>query len=291
MTAKRKLPYNIYNLIKALGVLPIIVLIYVVAYFAAFAVTVMTGGVDVLDADTAIVNEGLFNFLRFTLTLIVLGWIYIKDFYRYEDKSSEKEVDERKISVKKSIKYTFRPSSIVIMLLAGFCIQLGTDGILYILGELFPTTFASYQHMMETFTGSISPLFIITTITIGPIAEELAFRGLILGYFNKVLGNAKRALIVACTIQALLFGLYHINLVQMCYAFIFGMLFGLLSIRFKSLVPSIFLHMIVNGSLYVIPEAFLGNIYHAALVAVISFVLLAAGLIIFITRASDKTSE
>ena len=69
------------------------------------------------------------------------------------------------------------------------------------------------------------------------------------------------------------------------------MLFGLLSIRFKSLVPSIFLHMIVNGSLYVIPEAFLGNIYHAALVAVISFVLLAAGLIIFITRASEKTSE
>ena len=97
MTAKRKLPYNIYNLIKALGVLPIIVLIYVVAYFAAFAVTVMTGGVDVLDADTAIVNEGLFNFLRFTLTLIVLGWIYIKDFYRYEDKRVSRRINRTKL--------------------------------------------------------------------------------------------------------------------------------------------------------------------------------------------------
>ena len=67
----------------------------------------MTGGVDVLDADTAIVNEGLFNFLRFTLTLIVLGWIYIKDFYRYEDKSNEKEVDERKNLSKEIYKVHF----------------------------------------------------------------------------------------------------------------------------------------------------------------------------------------
>ena len=291
MTVKRKLPYNIFNLIKALSILPIIVAIYVIAYFAAFAVTVITGGVNVLDSDTAIVNEGLYNFLRFVLTLIALGWIYIKDFYRYDDKNREEEVIQRKLSVKKSLKYTFRPTSIIIMLLAGFCIQLGTDGILFILGTLYPTTFASYQHMMETFTGSMSPLFIITTITIGPVAEELAFRGLILGYLNRVLGNKKGALIIACTIQALLFGIYHINIVQLCYAFIFGMLFGLLAIRFKSLVPSIFLHMIVNGSLYVIPEAFYGNVYHAALVAVISFILLAASLIIFIMRASEKPSE
>ncbi len=291
MTVKRKLPYNIFNLIKALSILPIIVAIYLITYFAAFAVTVMTGGVNVLDSDTAIVNEGLYNLLRFMLTLIVLGWIYIKDFYRYDDKEREEEVIQRKLSVKKSLKYTFRPTSIIIMLLAGFCIQLGTDGILFILGTLYPTTFASYQHMMETFTGSLSPLFIITTITIGPVAEELAFRGLILRYLNRVLGNKKRALIIACTIQALLFGIYHFNIVQLCYAFIFGMLFGLLSIRFKSIVPSTFLHIIVNGSLYLIPEAFYGNVYHAALVAVISFVLLAASLIIFIMRASEKPSE
>ena len=291
MTAKRKSQFNTKDLIIALGVLPLIVFLYLVAYFAAFAITVMAGGVNVLDSETAIVNEGVFNFIRYALSLVVLGWIYYRGFYNY-DRADEKEVDDRKESVKNSLSYSLQPLSLLALLLAGFTIQLGTDSVLYILGTLYPTTFASYQHMMETFTGSLSPLFIITSITLGPIVEELAFRGLIIRHLQRLTTpDNKKAQIAICAFQALLFAVYHVNLVQMCYAFIFGMLFGFLAIRFKSLLPSILLHMIVNGSLYVIPEAFLANIYHAALLGAISLLLLVASILIFVLRASEKPSE
>ena len=42
------------NIIIALGIYPLVAILNLVAYFAAFAITVMTGGVNVLETEIPI---------------------------------------------------------------------------------------------------------------------------------------------------------------------------------------------------------------------------------------------
>ncbi|MCR5420517.1 MAG: CPBP family intramembrane metalloprotease [Lachnospiraceae bacterium] len=64
---------------------------------------------------------------------------------------------------------------------------------------------------------------VIYVVILSPIIEEFIFRFFILGVFNRVLG-----FMIANIIQAVMFGLYHLNLIQGIYAFLLGLLIGLL---------------------------------------------------------------
>lgn len=77
----------------------------------------------------------------------------------------------------------------------------------------------------------------------GPFVEEATFRGAIYSGFRK-----SRRLRAAILIQALMFGLFHMNLNQFLYAFVLGIFFGVLSEITNSIIPSFVGHLIVNGS-------------------------------------------
>lgn len=53
--------------------------------------------------------------------------------------------------------------------------------------------------------------------------------------------------LVANLIQAVLFGFYHMNLVQGIYAFVMGFVFGYAVLRLKSLWVSIIMHVVLNA--------------------------------------------
>ncbi|MFR5029526.1 MAG: lysostaphin resistance A-like protein [Coprococcus sp.] len=55
---------------------------------------------------------------------------------------------------------------------------------------------------------------------------------------------------IAILLSALLFALYHGNLVQFCYALPMGILLALLATWTSSLLPSILLHITINVSSY-----------------------------------------
>lgn len=282
---KRKL---LSNLLLALGTVILASVLNVIAYFAAFAVTVMAGGVNVLDTDTAMVDQGYFNVIRYTILIVICGFVYYWAFYRKENE----EVSERRASVITSLHFVIRPLTIFIVLLAGLSIQITTDSILYILGESFPTTFASYKHMMETFTGSKSALFIFTAIALGPIAEEIIFRGLAMRYSLRAFDGIKKAPLLAIVVQALLFGIYHGNFIQATYAFIFGLLLGAIAIKTNSLIPSIFLHMAINGTLYLIPDKLFLNIPISICIGLVSLAfMIAAIMLLFITYKNFATQS
>lgn len=84
-------------------------------------------------------------------------------------------------------------------------------------------------------------LYGITIAIIPPIVEELLFRGMILQSLRKY-GNG-----FAVVASAILFGLYHGNFVQMVFAFIAGLVMGLVVVRTGSLWTSILIHFINNG--------------------------------------------
>lgn len=257
---------KVKNLIISLFILLITVILNLVAYFAAFAITVFMGEVKVSDAETATVNQSVFNIIRYALILIIMGWWYARKY----DVSSK-----LKTSSKEALRFVLRPLNLFLILLGGLSIQLGTSAILHVLSNIFIDFFADYNELIKSYSDSTSFILILTTITIGPLAEEIVFRGLIMRYcISGADKKTKNACIFAVIVQAILFAIYHGNLIQGCYAFLFGLLFGLIAIKTDSLIPSTLLHMVVNGSLYLIPVSIYSKTIPAILISVISIAIL-----------------
>lgn len=97
-----------------------------------------------------------------------------------------------------------------------------------------------------TFTNLQSDWFGILCIAIfGPVLEELLFRGAI----TKELLNRHNP-VKAIIISALIFGIFHVNPVQVVSATLIGLLLGWIYYKTASLVPCILIH-ILNNSLSV----------------------------------------
>jgi len=85
-----------------------------------------------------------------------------------------------------------------------------------------------------------NPLGLVYVIIVGPIFEELVFRGALLGSLRKYGEN------FAILLSSLIFGFFHMVVLQIPFGFFVGLLLGYVASRY-SLRASIALHMIVNG--------------------------------------------
>ena len=102
--------------------------------------------------------------------------------------------------------------------------------------------FTSYQESAESmFQGQNPLLLIITTVILGPLTEEMVFRGLTYRRIRSYVGVRK-----AILFSALLFGIYHMNIVQFLFAFVVGCLFAWLYEKSGTLLVSIGAHMLIN---------------------------------------------
>lgn len=89
---------------------------------------------------------------------------------------------------------------------------------------------------------SLSPGLMVFIIgVIGPICEELVFRGMIYQGYRK-----SGRIIGAIVLSSLLFGLMHMNVNQCCYAVVMGIMLALLFEATGSLIAPIVMHMTVN---------------------------------------------
>ena len=260
-------------------------MVTIIAYFASFAMTVITGDVDVLDTSSALVDEGIFNLFRYTLIIILCGLWYAKSF---PDKIYFREAPFSVI-----LKKTFLSKSVFLLIILGISIQVSTDAILYILSHQFSDFFSSYNVMIESLEGSKSVLLIFSVCTIGPLSEELIFRGLTLNYALKAFEGRKHGCRYAVIIQAVLFAIYHGNVIQSSYALIFGLMFGAIAVKAESIIPTVFLHAVVNASLYALPTDIFKSTNQTVLILVISAIILALSFTFYLLHFSgdDKPSE
>ncbi len=281
---------KIKHIIMALFILMSAIFINIITYFAAFALTVLTGGVDVSDAANATVNQSIFNLLRYICSIAIFGWFYLrgKDFKIFPKHSQDVML------------FLLHPSTFIFMLILAASIQLGTDGLIAILTFYFKDFFSDYNKMMEAYTAEPSFLFLFTVIILGPVSEELLFRGLILRQMKLAVEKSaeQKRLLLANVLQAALFALYHGNLIQGIYAFIFGMLLGDLYIKTDSLIMPICLHILINGSLFIIPDGFYSNTMLAILITpacvpfgVLSYIHIKRKYAKQMIQSSENTSE
>lgn len=109
--------------------------------------------------------------------------------------------------------------------------------------EIFPDVFKSYQELMKSLDVKNSILTLPYVIILGPVAEELLFRGVILDRLKPAF-----SFWIANILQAAMFGVFHGNIVQGIYAFVFGLVLGLIVHVTGTIYASMMTHILFNGT-------------------------------------------
>lgn len=144
---------------------------------------------------------------------------------------------------KVNLKKNFHPYEIlgIILLVPGT--QFMSSIVTGMISMIFPSWLENYMELMETagLSGEVSLLMMIYSVCLAPISEELIFRGVT----YKI---ARRAFPfwIANIIQALLFGIFHMNPLQGCYTFILGLFMGYICEKGGTLYHAILFHVLFN---------------------------------------------
>lgn len=107
------------------------------------------------------------------------------------------------------------------------------------------TGLGNYAHVAAA-QYAVSPLLAVVLYgVISPIAEEMMYRGVLLGKLARYLNPT-----VAILASSLLFGLFHGNLVQGIYAFAMGLFIGYVYVRYNAFGVPVLFHAVANLVIY-----------------------------------------
>ena len=258
-------------------------IISMVSFFAAVFIRGFYYHTNISEEKAA--DDGIFYLINYGMQIIIFGCWYFWLKQRDPDlqasgeasgkRSKKNRASEAAVSsTDKPEKKAWNPVAywakrLPLLIVLGYALQLAVSGIIAVLSEAFPSAFSAYKELIQSLAGSgVDWLTFVAVSFLAPIGEELLFRGVTLHF-------AKRALPIkwAILFQAVLFGVYHLNVVQFFYALGIGILLGMLAHQAGSVVPGIVLHMIINLSAYLVPSVFLDNIPKAAFTAVFSIAI------------------
>lgn len=183
--------------------------------------------------------------------------------------------------------------SLAILLLVGVSAQFLVGCLLGFVEMLFPEAMAEYAELMEdTSVGVFAIVSALSIAVLAPINEEIVCRGVMLECAMRAMSpgwNATdgaryravsaRAFWIANTLQALAFGVLHMNLIQGSYAFVLGAVLGWVFWRTGKLRYPIILHFAMNASSYLVEPLYpLLSVVPTGLVIVFAAVMFALGI-------------
>lgn len=126
----------------------------------------------------------------------------------------------------------------------GIAVQAVSGYFLMMAAVLVPEAMEEYAQLVESMgIGAPTLLSLLYIVVAAPVAEELIYRGLTLRIFEKAF-----PFWTANVMQAALFGLMHMNLIQSTYAFLLGILLGWMAKKYGTLKGSILCHFVINLS-------------------------------------------
>ena len=172
-----------------------------------------------------------------------------------------------------TLKTVCNVKSVAALAVMGVSLQLIISACLSVVFPILPETLTEqYAALIEQLIGGNIWLSLIATVILAPLAEELLFRGVTFGMAKKFM-----PLMAANILQAVLFGIYHMNWIQGVYAFVLGLVLGFTAEYFHSIWASILLHAFINGSaelLSLIPESVTETVVGTVVIALAGVVLL-----------------
>lgn len=128
----------------------------------------------------------------------------------------------------------------VLKLFAFFSQSIGTPIISFFYPEIYDEVFAAYSDA-EVVVDINMILMVVISFTLGPIIEELFFRGYLLNKWGAKFGVGK-----AVIISSLLFAILHFNFILLFPYFIAGIFYSLVYLKTKKLIVPIILHSVSN---------------------------------------------
>lgn len=186
--------------------------------------------------------------------------------------------------------------TVAVLLLIGFAAQFFVSGILGMVEVYFPEEMAEYAELMEdSAVGVFAALEVVSTVVLAPLNEEIVCRGIMLEYAMRAVSPgwnprdrarrravSARAFWVANMLQALAFGVLHMNIIQGSYAFALGVLQGWVFWRTGKLRYAMLLHLALNASSYLVaPLTSMLSMLRTSYVFSAFSILLVGGIIIF----------
>ena len=117
----------------------------------------------------------------------------------------------------------------------------------------------------------------LSVVIVAPIGEEIVFRGFLQRFLEKYWKDITRAVLVT----SLFFAMIHFNPFWTIQIYLLGVILGFLAWKTKSVLPSILLHIVNNGSAFILTNIEEGTIDFYLWNGQVSpvFILLAAFLI------------
>lgn len=153
-------------------------------------------------------------------------------------------------------KYKFRPAyrqelrigKVTGLAVLALFLQYSIGFFMTLLRYFMPAAFEQYDKMTDVLDlRSASPgLVFLLVVILGPVAEEVVFRGIMYGKLREVF-----SIMQAAVISGAIFGVYHRNLVQGIYAMLAGIVLAYVYEKTGTLIGSVLLHIFFNFSAYV----------------------------------------
>lgn len=187
--------------------------------------------------------------------IVVLLWYklaYVKKYTAEKREAFKENVLKGKVLI-----------SLVIAAVGCYCFDILVATVVSIIS---PEALESFNSLMDSALGGDELMAFLAVVILAPIAEELLFRGIIFRMLVKHWSE-----IAAIIVSALLFGIYHMNLMQAIYVLPVGLLLGYTAYKCKSVLPCILIHMINNFMPYVLgvlPESLQAEWFCAIIVLV-----------------------
>lgn len=209
---------------------------------------------------------------------IYLPYLLLKSYIPKEEKKNADEADKKinKESIIQCIKYIIVgiPIISIIQMICSFAIEkmgVGVD-VTETLGVF-------------NYSGVLSTILIFLQVAILPaIFEELFVRKGIIGV------TKRKGTIFAVVVSSLIFATIHMNVSQFIFAFLVGILFGIIRVKTNKLYPTMVLHFINNG-FAIIEALFYDHMIFMQIFTYFNILLNAVGFCLLIYMAYNKFME
>lgn len=220
------------NLLKAIGYCIFYIVFQMAVMSLAASVLAMSGG-GKTEAD--VMNAVYDNMLLLTIVSNLLSVAVLALFFRLRKKNFAREINLRKTGGK----------AYVLPCLAAFSYSMAFSALTYSMTFNNAEQVAqSVNHFSDKIPWLGIAIQIAAMIVVAPVAEEIIFRGLVLTRLQRRFTN-----VISVAVSGVLFGLIHAaagGLVLIVGAAAMGIIFGIICVRTKSLLPAVAAHGAAN---------------------------------------------
>ena len=208
----------------------------------------------------AVTNQVMENYMNHSLYIMaVSSCITIPLLYLFF------RLDKKKLPSLPKVENKPMEWIVLVVVAATVCISLNSLITYSGISEIFD----GFNEVAEyLYAGGIVVEILVVGILV-PVSEELLFRGLI---FQRLALYTKPA--TAIVVSALIFGIYHGNVVQGIYAFCIGAIMAMCYWKFQNLLAPICMHMVANIVSVCITEIeVVGNIFENQVVGIVATII------------------